>query len=243
MGPLYLIHDEQGKEAEDEINKIGPGEATFIFADVTKEEDIQNLIKRTIDKYGRIDCVINNAGWHPPYTRIDHYTGDDLRYLLNLNVVGYFLVCKYALPHLRKTEGNIINNSSIGAHFGDAWSVGYDTSKGAVSSMTKALAIDEAKHNVRVNAISPGSIITPLAEEFLKNTPNPEATRQIFQDISLLGRQGTPEEVGLTCLYLATDATFCTGIDILITGGTSLNYGIKNMRLTDVWPTSFSEVL
>ncbi|CAC5368807.1 17-beta-hydroxysteroid dehydrogenase 14 [Mytilus coruscus] len=259
-------NEKEGKEAERELNDIGPGEALFIFADVTKEDDIKNLINKAVERYGKIDCVINNAGQHPEYRTIDNYTAEEFRKLFEVNVLGYFLVSKYALPHLRKTEGNIINNSSMTAHTAAGWCSVYcatkykshsdlsltffssdaNTSnlqdsrkKGAVSAMTRALAIDEAKYNVRVNSFSGGNIDTPLSNQFINSTANPDETGQIFSNISLLGRRGTAEECGMTSLYLASDATFSTGIDIHVSGGAELNYACKNVNTKEFWPNSF----
>lgn len=236
-------NEKEGKEAEAELNKDGPGEVKFIFADVTKEENIKTLIDKTVETYGKIDCLINNAGWHPPYNTIDGYTADEFKSLFDLNVLGYFLVAKYALPHLRKTQGSIINNASMEGHFSSCWSSIYSTTKGAVQSFTKSLAVDEAKYNVRVNSISPGAILTPLADVFINSTTSPEKARQAMANISVLGRTGTPEECGMTCLYLAADATFCTGIDIQISGGAALNYGCKNVRSEEFWPKTLDPSL
>lgn len=221
-----------GRALESEVNAAGPGVATFIQCDVTKEEQIKNVIDKTVEKYGRIDCLINNAGQHPPKTAIDDITADDFRRLLDINLVSYFLFAKYALPHLRKTEGNIINDTSLVAQIGQPGAVTYVATKGGITAFTKALAIDEAKHNVRVNAFSPGNVWTPMWEEETKQYSDPESAKKSGADCQLNGRFGTIEEAGLLCLFLATDATFCTGIDINLSGGAELSYGVKNMRLT-----------
>ncbi|KAJ8299525.1 hypothetical protein KUTeg_023585 [Tegillarca granosa] len=218
---------EEGRAVEAEMNKIG--ECYFIPCDVTQEKEIENVVQQTVEKYGRIDCLINNAGIHPPSLPIDEFSGDGFRKLLDINVVGYFLFAKHALPYLRKTAGNIINTSSLVAQMAQSMAVTYVATKGAITAFTKALAIDEAKYNVRVNSFSPGNVWTPLWEHFLKDYS--ETDRKKIEDdgknASVLGRFGTPEECGLTCLYLAADATFCTGVDINLSGGAELGYGIK----------------
>lgn len=219
-----------GQKLESEVNAKGPGESYFVPCDVTKEEDIKNLIDTTVKKYGRIDCLINNAGYHPPHKPIDDFSADDFRDLLNLNVVSYFLASKYALPHLRKTEGNIINDSSLVGMIGQVGAVTYCATKGAISAMTRALAVDEASHNVRVNAFSPGNVWTPMWEAGTKGFANPKGMIEAGKDAQLLGRFGTIEECGELCLYLAAEATFLTGVDIPISGGAELNYGMKNRR-------------
>lgn len=219
---------EAGHKLESEVNSEGPGESYFVQCDVTKEEDIKNLIAKTVEKYGRIDCLINNAGYHPPHKPIDDFSADDLRDLFNLNVVSYFLTSKYALPYLRKTQGNIINDSSLVGMIGQVGAVTYVTTKGAISAMTRALAVDEASHNVRVNAFSPGNIWTPLWEAGTKSAANASQMIEAGKDAQLNGRFGTIEECGQLCLYLAAEATFLTGVDVPISGGAELNYGMKN---------------
>ncbi|KAJ8299547.1 hypothetical protein KUTeg_023607, partial [Tegillarca granosa] len=221
----------EGKALEEEVNKHGPGEAFFVKCDVTKEPDIKNVVEKTVEKYGRIDCLINNAGYHPSRMTIDDISADDFRNLLNLNLVNYFLFSKYAMPHLRKTEGNIINDSSLVAQIGQEGAAAYVASKGGIDAMTRALAVDEAKYNVRVNSFSPGNVWTPLWEICANEMPDPEAAKQAGANCQLNGRYGTIEECGLTCLYLAADATFCTGIDIKLSGGAELDYGNKNKHL------------
>src|SRR5688572_14853747 len=110
----------------------GAGEAFFVYCDVRKTQDIENLIETTVARYGRIDCLINNAGWHPPHQPIDEFSVEDFRDLLNLNLVSIFTACKFTLPYLRKTRGNIINISSLVATLGQLYATTYVTTKGGV---------------------------------------------------------------------------------------------------------------
>jgi len=219
---------EEGKKLEEELNESGPGEAYFIKCDVSKEEDIKNLVDKTVEKYGCIDCLINNAGWHPPSGKtVDHTSIEEFRSLLDLNLVNYFIFCKFALPHLRKTKGNIINMSSLVAQIGQPGAVAYVASKGGITSMTRALAVDEAKYGVRVNSLSPGNVWTPLWDSLARATGDFEKSKKDGEEAQLLGRMGTLQESGQACLYLAAEATFTTGIDMLLSGGAELTYGKK----------------
>ncbi|CAM5173587.1 unnamed protein product [Eretmochelys imbricata] len=206
----------------------GPGEPHFQPCDITSEQDIQALIAVTWQRYGRIDCLVNNAGRHPPEEQIDDVTSQHFRELLEVNLVGYFLTAKFALPYLRETRGNIINISSLVGIIGQSQAVPYVATKGAVTAMTKAMAVDESRYGVRVNSISPGNIWTPMWEETAGQTANPETTIQAGKDAQLLGRMGTVEECALAVMYLAADGTFCTGIDLLLSGGAELAYGPKS---------------
>uniref|UniRef100_A0A671X712 Hydroxysteroid (17-beta) dehydrogenase 14 n=1 Tax=Sparus aurata TaxID=8175 RepID=A0A671X712_SPAAU len=188
----------------------------------------QRLIAVTVEHYGQIDCLVNNAGWHPPHKSTDDTTAEEFRDLLNLNLISYFLASKYALPYLRQRQGNIINVSSLVATIGQKDAAPYVATKGAIISMTKAMAVDESRYNVRVNCLSPGNVLTPLWEDLAGQTPDAAAAIKAGENCQLLGRMGTETECGLTALYLAADATFCTGIDLLFSGGAELNYGFKS---------------
>ncbi|XP_073350033.1 17-beta-hydroxysteroid dehydrogenase 14 [Pagrus major] len=217
-----------GEAVEAELNKAGPGSCKFVPCDVSKEEDIKRLIVITVEHYGQIDCLVNNAGWHPPHKSTDDTTAEEFRDLLNLNLISYFLASKYALPHLRQRQGNIINVASLVATIGQKDAAPYVATKGAIISMTKAMAVDESRYNVRVNSLSIGNVRTPLWEDLAGQTPDAAAAIKAGENYQLLGRMGTETECGLTTLYLAADATFCTGVDLLFSGGAELNYGFKS---------------
>lgn len=223
-------NEAEGRAFESEMNAKGPGRAMFIRADVSQVEDIRRVIERTVEHFGRIDCLINNAGWHPPHQPIDAFSVEDFRSLLDLNLVSYFAACKFALPHLRRVKGNIINMSSLVASMGQLGATTYVASKGAITAFTKALAVDEAAYEVRVNSVSPGNIYTPLWQEAIDQAPDPAQCRAEGDAAQLLGRMGTIDEAGLLCLYLAADATFTTGVDHIISGGAELAYGRKTRR-------------
>ncbi|PYQ12399.1 MAG: oxidoreductase [Acidobacteria bacterium] len=218
---------EAGEALAREVTAKGPGEAHFVACDVSKMEDIRRLVEGTVERYGRIDCLINNAGWHPPHKPIDGFTVDEFRRLLDLNLVSIFAACQLALPHLRKTKGNIINLSSLVGRMGQLHATTYVATKGAVTAFTKALAIDEAAHDVRVNSVSPGNIYTPLWQEAIDAAPDPARCRADGEAAQVLGRMGTIEETGRLCLFLAAEATFTTGVDHVQSGGAELGYGRK----------------
>ncbi|PYX86902.1 MAG: oxidoreductase [Acidobacteria bacterium] len=217
-----------GKAMEAEVNKKGPGQSHFIACDVSQVDQIKSMIDATIAKYGRLDCLINNAGWHPPHKTIDDFSIEDFRSLLDLNLVSIFAACKFALPHLRKTQGNIINMSSLVAIMGQPGAATYVATKGGITSLTKALAIDEAAHGVRVNSVSPGNVYTPLWQEAIDAAPDPAKCRADGDAAQLVGRMGTIEETGKLCLFIAADATFTTGVDHILSGGAELSYGRKS---------------
>lgn len=223
-------NEAEGRAFEKEVNALGPGSATFVRADVSKVDDVRKVIETTVQKHGRIDCLINNAGWHPPHKHIDDFSVEDFRSLLDLNLVSIFAACKFALPHLRETKGNIINMSSLVGIMGQPGATTYIATKGGITALTKGLAIDEAAHEVRVNSVSPGNIYTPLWQEAIDASSDPVKTRADGDAAQLLGRMGTIEESGKLCLFLAADATFTTGVDHILSGGAELSYGRKTRR-------------
>jgi NAD(P)-dependent dehydrogenase (short-subunit alcohol dehydrogenase family) len=224
--------EEEGRAAAAALQALAQGQATaeasFIHCDVRKTEHIRSLIEATVARYGRIDCLVNNAGWHPPHKPIDDFSIEEFRDLINLNLISVFTTCKFALPYLRQTRGNIINMSSLVGIIGQQHAATYVATKGAVTAFTKALAIDEAPFGVRVNSVSPGNILTPLWQEAIDAAPDPQQYLADGEAAQLVGRMGRIEEVGRLCLFIAAEATFTTGVDHIISGGAELGYGRKN---------------
>lgn len=227
---LCSKNQSQSDSLVEELNALEKGESFYIKCDVSKPEEIENLIKQTISRYGQLDCLINNAGWHPPHQPIDDFSVADFRELLDLNLVSMFSACKFALPYLRQTKGNIINMSSLVGIIGQHHAVTYAATKGAIVSLTKALAIDEAPYGVRVNSVSPGNIYTPLWQESVKDADNPDQIIKEGEASQLMGRMGTVEEVGKLCLFIASQASFTTGVDHIISGGAELDYAVKSRK-------------
>ncbi|XP_052783226.1 17-beta-hydroxysteroid dehydrogenase 14-like [Mya arenaria] len=142
---IWDIDDETGKSMTSDVQ-------FFIHCDMTKEKDIKSAVEQTVTKYGSVHCLVNNAGWHPPNHTIDEYSADEMRKLMDLNFVAYFLAAKYTLPFLRKTKGTIVNIASTAGTYGARLATAYCASKAAISGFTRALALDEALNGVRVNA-------------------------------------------------------------------------------------------
>ena len=225
---VFCARDEAaGAKLSREVTAARPGEAVFIRCDVSRTEEVERLVDATVTRFGRLDCLVNNAGWHPPHKPIDAFTPSEFRDLFELNVMSIFVACRRALPHLRTTRGNIINMSSLVGAMGQLHATTYVATKGAITSFTKALAVDEAAHGVRVNSVSPGNIYTPLWQEAIDAAPDPSKCRADGEAAQLLGRMGTIEEAGRLCLFLAAEATFTTGVDHIISGGAELGYGKK----------------
>ena len=203
------------------------GRGLFHQCDVARETELTAFIHQATATMGRLDCLVNNAGWHPPHRPIDDFTAQDFRDLLELNLVSVLVACRAALPGLRASGGSIINIASLVGSMGQRHATTYVATKGAVIALTKALAIDEAPHGIRVNSISPGNIMTPLWREAADATSDPARAIADGEAAQLLARMGTAEEAGRLAVFLASEATFTTGVDHLLTGGAELGYGRK----------------
>lgn len=216
---------EAGSGAVERWNEMGPGSALFLPCDVSQPNELQAAIHRAAQTWDRIDCLINNAGVHPPATRIEETTLEALEELLRINFISSFAAIKFALPYLRQTKGTIINISSMTAILGQELSSAYASTKAAQVGLTKALALELGREGIRVNAILPSNIDTPLMRTWAATLPDPESALERVAGLQVFGRMGTPEEIGRIALFLATDdSSFLTGLALEADGGASLDY-------------------
>ena len=182
------------------------------------------MINKVIQTFGRLDILVNNAGYHIS-KNVQETSEEEWEFIINTNLRSTFLCSKYALPHLRKVKGTIINISSMVGLVGQPNAGAYSATKGGQIAMTKNMAIDFAPDGVRVNVICPGWIQTPLVEDWFNQQKDPEAARKYIFGQHPLGRIGTIEECGQAAAFLASDeALFMTGSVITLDGGITLGY-------------------
>lgn len=206
----------EGLAAVQEIEAAG-GVASFVRADVAVEADVVRAIEHTISKYGRLDVVFNNAGIEGKNGPIDTLTSADFDETFAVNVRGAWLVMKYALPHLAKTKGSIVNNSSVAADMGLAGTTIYAPSKGAISTLTRTAAIEFIKSGVRVNQVSPGPIETDMGARFFGSVEN---MRGFAKSAVPSGVPGSSADIAAAVLYLASpEAGFVVGQSLSVDGG------------------------
>jgi NAD(P)-dependent dehydrogenase (short-subunit alcohol dehydrogenase family) len=211
------VDSAQVQQTADEITRNG-GEALALRADVSKSEDVQKAIEQTVSHFGALNIVYNNAGIEGESNFLANMTEEQFDRVIAINLRGVFLGMKYALPHLVKAGGgSIINQASIAGLVAARGGAGYCASKAGVIAMTRVAALEYGRYNIRVNAICPGAIETPMAQRIRKGAPpNPKA----IQRISVLGRMAEPEEIAKVALFLASDdASFATGAPFIIDGG------------------------
>ena len=208
--------EKEGLEVVDEIKASG-GEALFVPTDVSKERDVVATIQRTLATFGRLDFAFNNAGIEQALTPLPEQTEETFDEVMNINVKGVWLSLKHEIPAMLKTGGGaIVNNSSIAGVVGVALAPIYIASKHAVIGLTKAVALEYAKHNIRVNAVAPGTIETRMFYEVAKD---PE-TREMFASGTPIGRVGQPQEIAGTVAWLCSDsASFVIGQTLAVDGG------------------------
>lgn len=217
------IDEEAGPKAQADLRAMG-AQALFVPTDVSQSEPVRQMVEQTIAEYGRLDCVLNNAGTHISKTVFDH-TEEDWDLIINTNLKSYFLCTKAALDHLVASKGSITNMSSMVGLVGQSRATAYAASKGGIVAMTKSLALDLAPYGVRVNCICPGWVETPLVEHWFSQQPDPAEARKYIYSVHPLGRIATQDEVGEAVAFLASDAaSFITGIALPVDGAVTLGY-------------------
>ena len=210
--------------------KNGNGDAIFIAADVSNESDVKELVHHSISKYSKVDVLFNNAGINEKQmSKITDETKSSWDKIFDVNLNGMFLMIKHVLPEMVKAgRGSIINNSSVlSFQANKVPSTSYHASKGAVTSMTRKIAIDYAQSNIRINAIHPGSIATEMTGVEWKNLKQSEVIGD-FKKKQPLPRMGHPIDIAYAALYLASDeSAFVTGTTLTVDGGQSSFYRVE----------------
>ena len=214
------VREEQGKQVEAEINEAG-GRALWVKLDVTSESEWENAIKATVERFGRLDILVNNAAIlrtapTEPST-VEHTTAEEWDRVMVVNARGVFLGTKHAIPAMRKAGGgSIVNISSIAAMIGTWRGAAYPSSKAAVTVLTKNTAIQHAEDGIRANSIHPGPVDTEMIVASI-GTPESRAASEARMP---LGRIGTVEDVAYGALFLSSDeSSYMTGAELVIDGG------------------------
>lgn len=207
------------KETVEEAKKEGL-HIDCLTSDVAKEEDCKKAVNYAIHKYGRIDILFNNAGVLSLGTTHETST-EDWDNVFNINVKGTWLMSKYTIPHmLQQGKGCIVNNSSVLGLKAVPGVAAYNATKGAVTQLTRSMALEYAAKGIRVNAICPGTIVTPMVEGLFDQIPNRTAGEELFRSFHPIGRFGRPEEIAHAVLFLCDDnVEFMNGTMLSVDGG------------------------
>jgi NAD(P)-dependent dehydrogenase (short-subunit alcohol dehydrogenase family) len=209
------LQEDKIKDVVAEIEALG-GEAIGFKHNVASEEDWVRIVDETVQKFGKIDILVNNAGVSNATPFMD-LTVEGWEKTMSINVTSIFLGQKYVIPHMIEAGGgSIVNISSIAGLTGGSGAGPYTASKGAVRMLTKATAVDYAKHNIRCNSVHPGYIETPMTVDLFKD----EQMMQWFQSQTPLPRLGKAEDIARGVLFLASDeSSYITGVELPIDGG------------------------
>ena len=210
------VKPSSGRETVEEISKNG-GTAVQVVVDVSRASEVRRMIKTCIDDFGKLDVLFNNAGIEGPGGLLWKIKENDWNRVMDVNLKSVFLGCRYAIPHMKKTGGSIINTASELGLVGSADHPAYSTSKGGVILLTRSLALQCAPYGIRVNSICPGATKTPM----LIRSVGEKGLREIARGIPLR-RLGKPMDIAYAALYLASEeSSYVTGSILVVNGGST----------------------
>jgi NAD(P)-dependent dehydrogenase (short-subunit alcohol dehydrogenase family) len=191
-----------------------------VAADISSVADVEKAIQATVDRFGGVDVLVNNAGiqtFGDPVTTTEEVWDKTM----NVNLKGHWLMSKYAIPEmLKRGKGSIVNVSSVQGLASQKNVVAYSTSKHAMIGLTRSMAVDMASRNVRVNCVCPGTVNTPMIQSIIELDTDPDKLKRILDKMHPLGRIAQPSEIGEVIAFLASDrASFMTGSIVVVDGG------------------------
>jgi NAD(P)-dependent dehydrogenase (short-subunit alcohol dehydrogenase family) len=222
-GAKIIVNDVDAAKGEQTVQAIreNGGEAVFLKADVTKADEVSEMVAQALQAYGRIDVLFNNAGISG-VGMLHEIEPEQWDRIMSINIKGVYIASKFVLPHMmQQRSGSIINMSSCIAEIGLARRASYAATKGAVLALTKSMQVDYASFGIRVNALLPGTILTPFVENYLRTSyDDMDEALASLKTRQLSGDLGTPEDVASAALFLASDdSKFMMGSPLYIDGG------------------------
>ncbi|MBV6749219.1 SDR family oxidoreductase [Pseudomonas chlororaphis] len=223
-GASVVLNGRREHKLAKTVEGVDPTKVMLHPGDISDETYVKRLIADTVAKFGRLDVLVNNAGFaiFGPFAQL---STEDWRRQIATDLDGVYFGCREALPHLLATKGSIVNVSSASGLGGDWGGSGYNAAKGAVTNLTRSLALEYAARNVRVNAVAPSLTSTDATADIERN----EAIMAAFRTRLPAGRQASPDEVAAVIAFLASDdASFVNGVIIPVDGGLAASNGQPN---------------
>jgi meso-butanediol dehydrogenase/(S,S)-butanediol dehydrogenase/diacetyl reductase len=198
-----------------------------ILCDVSKASDVENAIELTIAKYGKLDAIHNNAGIASPSKPLHETSDEEWDQLMKVNLRSVLYTTRYGFEALKKSEGCILNTSSLVGEIGQENHAAYTATKGAMNTLTKSMALDYAADKIRVNAVLPAGVWTPMLREWSKEQPDPASIEKYLDDIHALGYCPEGDVIADACVFLLSEkARFITGTILPVSGGAELGYKV-----------------
>lgn len=196
-----------------------------ICCDVSKSKDVQECMEKVIVRFGRLDAIHNNAGIGSPSKPLHTTTDEEWDLLMNVNIKSILLTTRYGYPHLKASKGSIVHTGSLVGEIGQENHAAYSATKGAVSALTKSMALDYAKYSIRVNAVLPAAVMTPMLNTWANEQAEPDKVFDFLKDIHALGYCPQGDVIADACVFLLSDkARFITGVNLPVSGGAELGY-------------------
>ena len=225
VGAKICIISNSEKSIEQAAAKLVSDDIIFIHADVSVADDVKNAIAETVRKFGKIDVIHNNAGISSPSKTACETTEAEWDRLFDINVKGIYHTVCYGINELKITRGNILNTSSLVGEIGQEIHAAYSATKGAINALTKSMALDYAQYGIRVNAVAPAGVWTPMLRSWSAQQPDADSVKNYLDDIHPLGYCPEGDVIADACLFLISEnARFITGCILPVTGGAELGY-------------------
>jgi meso-butanediol dehydrogenase / (S,S)-butanediol dehydrogenase / diacetyl reductase len=196
-----------------------------VFCDISNGKQVQHAVEAALHRYGRIDAIHNNAGIASPSKTLDETTDEEWNRLFDVNLKGIYHTVKYGVEALKRTEGCILNTSSLVGEIGQELHAAYSATKGGINALTKSMALDYSKFNVRVNAVSPAGVWTATLRKWMNEQPSSNYMNEYLNAIHPLGYCPEGDVIADACVFLLSDkARFITGCILPVSGGAELGY-------------------
>ncbi|HTD92380.1 MAG TPA: SDR family oxidoreductase [Chitinophagaceae bacterium] len=231
-GAKVMVVSNDSASIDETLEILGKGHAGIV-CDVSRAHDVEKAVQHALRTYGRIDVIHNNAGIARPAKPLHQTDEDEWDNVFNINLKSIFLTAKYGMPALKDSRGTILSTSSLVGEIGQENHAAYAATKGGINALTKSMALDYAPYNIRVNAVAPAAVWTPMLREWSKELGNPGNFERYLDEMHPLGYCPDGDVVADACVFLVSDkARFITGCILPVSGGAELGYKNSYLHFT-----------